>query len=264
MKTKQNTRSKSILAITFATVSMASTALGDVQTSTEWSDRFGDNNIDPFVRLFPTDGHDMKGVSKRIKTKFFASKYVNNRATRGVEAAANLPVQEKGEWQFKFYLPRAGDGVSGNQRYPDNAIGAIGQLFQNQVNNNLTGSHACIINVDHNDLYVEYRSSFHPTNTTTSVLVDDTITRNVWHTIQLRFETSKNGTGYFRVKYDGKVIAEHENINFGWGEWSGDSQTGGSFITGVFGQYNHNDSFYAGSNQQWTAYYDSCKWRNKD
>lgn len=259
MKMKPKNQVTSVLALVCVSIGMASSALGETKNNSEWSDNFSDNNLDPFERLNPTNGHSMSVFSKRVKTKFLATAYKNNRVTRSIEAAAQLPIQKEGQWTLRFQLPKKGTGTRGNQRYPDNTIGAIAQIFQNEDATGCNGSHTAICDIEHNDLFVKIRSACN--NNEMKFLIDDNISRSTWHTLQLRFRLSRNGTGYFYVKYNGSFVVVKDNINFGFGQWSGDTQTGNTFVTGIFGQYNHDHSwYYPNTIEQWTVYYDDVEW----
>lgn len=199
----------------------------DVNTSTQKSTDFEDGNLSPFsvcttqspnyVQPFTKNG------AKCAKFYWTQTGYNGTRMTKGAEACGDLNVYKDGWYAFKIFVPASG--------YPYNKDTIIGQIFCEGG----CSSWAAVFHIKNNDLTIEHRTGCVAPTTAT---IATNIPRDTWVRLVCRFVVSKQGLGTIQVWWNGASQGSPSysktNINFGFGEWTGDSlRSDGDY--GVFG-----------------------------
>jgi hypothetical protein len=241
--------------------SLAATAFSaDVNTSTQKSTDFEDGNLTPFSVCTTTSPSYVqpftKNGAKFAKFYWAQSGYNGTRVTKGAEACSDLNIYKEGWTAFKLFVPASG--------YPYNKDTIIAQIFCEGG----CSSWAGVLHIINNNLTIEHRTGCVAPTTAT---IATNVPRDTWVRVVVQFRVSQQGAGFIKVWFNGAAQASpsysRTNINFGAGEWTGDTlRSDGNY--GVFGSdvdnmvrlkigmYCHDDPNYS-SGETRTLYYDN-------
>lgn len=226
MKTLHACRRTSVLLFLLLAASLSCAA--DVNTSTQKSTDFEDGNLTPFsectikspsyVQPFTKNG------AKCAKFYWTQTGYDGTRVTKGAEACSDLNIYKEGWTAFKLFIPASG--------YPYNKDTIVAQIFSEGGCSSWTG----VFHIQNNNLTIERRGGGCVAPTTATIATN--LPRDTWIRIVCQFQASSNGTGFFKVWYNGAPQSspsyQANNINFGFGTWTGDTlRSDGDY--GVFG-----------------------------
>lgn len=177
--------------------------------------------------------------------------YDMSRVLRGAEACSALAFYKEGWYGFDFYLPSPG--------FPDNKTLGIAQIFS------LGGcsSWAGMLQMQNNELWFEHRGNC-ASPAQYRVRLATALPHNTWLPVVIHFVASHAGAGEIEIWY-GKAVCNPASptyrktaIDFGFGDWTGDSLTAvdSNQIGLKFGMYNFDDGNYT-TGETRTIYYDN-------
>lgn len=230
--------SSSFLGVFFALLSFGLAFEGNYDTSTLISSDFESGSLSPFVAC-NVESPSYVDVDTSITaysgthvvhTFFDEAVYDGTRDRRGAEFCSPGPndfLIHKEGWQgFAFYLPSS---------WPDADHAIIAQQF---CGGGSCSSWCGTLVISENTLVANHRTAcVNPTNST----VVESITRDTWHTVVINARFSDIEDGRLKVWYDGDVVYDAEDIDFGF---DASFTSNGSLITGAYfknGQYDYGE-----------------------
>lgn len=235
-----------MVLIILATVPVHATS-SYVNTTNQQSTGFEDGTINPFLSCtvkLPNYGTAYTNNGSRcMKFYWQADGYDGTRTMRGTEGCCQVGVQKEGWYGFYLYLPDPG--------YPTNKNAGVAQLFANDSN---CSSWAAMLYVLNNSLYIDHRRAC---ITPTTGTIKTNLARNCWLPIVIHFVVSHLNAGQIQVWFDGNLVYNAQNINFGFDTWdANDALVFPNDIGLKFGQYDYDDANYD-INETRTSYYDN-------
>ena len=188
----------------------------------------------------------------RVKTFWTEDGYNGSRMKKGAEICSKNDWSTRKEGWYGLTMSLGSD-------YPNNKRAGVAQIFQ-FVSSSLWTWAAMLI-IDDGDLSILHRD-----NSGTSRNSEETIYRNVPKNkdldIVMHFILSNENKGELQVWIDGVSQYHKKNINFGFGSWKNDVQTGQyTYVDLKAGQYNFGDGNYSNGETR-TVYYDNIAWFN--
>lgn len=228
------------LLICFGSLQLSLAFKGNYDTSTLISSNFESGSLSPFVTCnveSPSFVDVDKAVSAYsgsyvVHTFFDEAVYDGTRNRRGAEFCSPGPndfLIHKEGWQgFAFYLPSS---------WPASDHAIIAQQF---CGGGSCSSWCGTLEISAGSLVVNHRTAC--VDPTTATIVSS-ITRNTWHKVVINSRFSNIGDGRSKVWYDGSVVYDDEDINFGF---DASFTANGSLTTGAYfknGQYDYGEFF---------------------
>lgn len=218
-----------------------------VNTTNQQSTGFSNGTLNPFTICttvvpnmpFWTNLHRQPCA----QLTFYTDSYDGRRVTKGSEMCSTIAVQKEGWYGFYLYVPDPG--------YPTNKNAGIAQLF---ANNSACSSWTAMFYILNNDLKVDHRRAC---ITPTTGTIKANLPRNRWLPIVIHFVVSRVNAGQMQVWFDGSLVYNAQNINFGFDTWDeNDALVFPNHIGLKFGQYAYDDANYE-TNGARTLYYDN-------
>lgn len=225
-----------------------------VNTSTHEEHDFNNNSLWPFYQHTTSGDNYAKAISNQhVKVVWHEDQYNGTRNRRGAEFhARDAKGTEDTMTGFKIYIP-AGSSTNygrGSTQFPENKNNIIWQNFQEGD----CWSWAAIMSIRNNDLWISHRN-YCGAATESKIYTD--LPRNSWITVQIHTRASKNSTGHMHIYVNGSRKYLKTGINFGFGDWSGDSLSTTNKQRIKFGMYCYDTAGYV-NNEVRSLYFDNC------
>lgn len=267
MKSGTWLRGRSVTAglLTLATSGVAlAAATTYIDTATQKESGFSNHLLTPFIvdAGVTKAGNYVQAFTKNgepaVKTYWEQASYDGTRSTRGAEVvASNLKIYSDGWYGFRFMIPAG---------FPQDKELAIAQIFSR--GGTQCSSWSTLLVVKNNSLLLRRRVANGCPTTPVDQVVAQTITRDAWNSVVLRFKVSRSNAGELKLWYNNSnesaPTVAATGLNYGSGDFTGDTldpSVDNNYISLKFGQYDYDSANYTAGEYR-VLYYDDVSMLN--
>lgn len=213
---------------------------------------FDNGNFGAFKECTTQSPNYARVENDRVKTFWKESSYNGTRMTKGAEVCSKEDWSTRKEGWYGLTMNLGSD-------YPNDKRAGVAQIFQ-FVNSNFW-TWAAMLLIDDGDLTFLHRDNGGTSQNSEEVIYSN-LPKNQDFDIIMHFILSNQNRGELQVWIDGVSRYHKTNINFGFGSWSNDTQSGEhTYVDLKAGQYNFESDDYDNGETR-TVYYDNIAWFN--